>query len=52
MSEAVNASLLAVAVFVREIGQVSKREHIFRIFPATCVLAPWLGKQAQSIPVL
>lgn len=39
MSEAANASLLGEAVFIREIGQVSKREHISRVFTAICLSA-------------
>lgn len=51
MLEAANAPLLRAAVFVSEIGQVSKRDSISRISTATCVSATCRGKLAQSSPV-
>lgn len=51
MPEAADAPPLRAAVFVREIGKVSKSDHISRIFTATPVPALWLGKLAQGSPV-
>lgn len=50
MPEAVNAPLLRVPVFVREMGRVLKKDNISRIFTATYVSAAWWGKLAQSSP--